>query len=164
MISSVQNLSCTYLLDADLFQILIFIIRYEIILPTRYSAGPLEFMDDIPIRTERGVREVTTEEWGKLKGYPSSWVTTAKDRPWVIQEPSLYVWSVLGDAFAPTLIHQENPKLEHNEEDDAIYTSIPPLSPRPPWEEDSSDEESEDEVDHHFPVQLELPPNMDAPF
>jgi hypothetical protein len=30
-------------------------------------------------------------------------------------------------AFDPTLIHQENPKLEHNEEDDAIYTSIPPL-------------------------------------
>jgi hypothetical protein len=54
--------------------------------------------------------------------------------------------------------------LEHNEDDDAIYTSIPPLSPRSPWEEDSSDEESEDEVDHPFPGQLELPPNMDAPF
>jgi hypothetical protein len=30
----------------------------------------LESVDDILIRTERGVREVTTEEWGKLKGYP----------------------------------------------------------------------------------------------
>jgi hypothetical protein len=68
------------------------------------------------------------------------------------------------DAFSPTLIHQENPKLEHNEEDDDIYTSIPPLSTRPPWEEDSSDEESEDEVDHPFPGQLELHPNMDVPF
>jgi hypothetical protein len=27
-------------------------------------------MDDILVRTKRGVREVTTEEWGKLKGYP----------------------------------------------------------------------------------------------
>jgi hypothetical protein len=34
----------------------------------------------------------------------------------------------------------------------------------PPWEENSSDEESEDEVDHPFPGKLELPPNMDAPF
>jgi hypothetical protein len=101
------------------------------------AGGPLESMDDILIRTERGVREVTTEEWGKLKGYPSSWGTTAKDRRRTIQEPSLHFWSVLGDAFAPTLIHLENPKLEHNEEDDASYTSIPSLSPRPPWEEDS---------------------------
>jgi hypothetical protein len=54
--------------------------------------------------------------------------------------------------------------LEHNEEDDAIYTSIPPLSRRPPWEQDSSDEESEDDVDHPFPGELELSPNMDAPF
>jgi hypothetical protein len=99
-------------------------------------------MDDILIHTERCVREVTTEEWGKLKGYPLSWGTTAKDRWWIIQEPSLHFWSVLGDAFAPTLIQPENPKLEHNEEDDASYTSIPPLSPIPPWEEDSSDEES----------------------
>jgi hypothetical protein len=30
----------------------------------------LESMDDILIRTEIGVREVTTKEWGKLKGYP----------------------------------------------------------------------------------------------
>jgi hypothetical protein len=67
--------------------------------------GPLEYMDDILIRTERGVWEVATEAWGKLKGYPSSWVTTAKDRRWIIQEPSLHVWSVLGDAFPPTLIH-----------------------------------------------------------
>jgi hypothetical protein len=69
----------------------------------------------------------------------------------------------LGDAFSPILIHPENPKLKHNEEDDASYTSIPPLSPRPPWKEDSSDEESEDEVEHPLPEELELPPNMDAP-
>jgi hypothetical protein len=77
--------------------------------------GPLKSMDDVLIRTERGVREVTTEEWGTFKGYPSSWGTTAKDRRWIIQEPSLHFWSVLGDAFSPTLIHPENPKLEHNE-------------------------------------------------
>jgi hypothetical protein len=58
--------------------------------------GPLESIDDILIRTERGVREVTNEEWGKLKGYPPSWGTTAKDRRRIIQEPSLHFWSVLG--------------------------------------------------------------------
>jgi hypothetical protein len=31
---------------------------------------PLDSMDDILVRTKKGVREVTTEEWGKLKGYP----------------------------------------------------------------------------------------------
>jgi hypothetical protein len=32
------------------------------------------------------------------------------------------------------LIHPENPKLEHNEEYDDIYTSKLPMSPIPPWE------------------------------
>jgi hypothetical protein len=68
--------------------------------------GPLQFMDDILIYTDRGLREVTTEKVGKLKGYPSSWGTTAKDRRWIIQEPSLHLWSVLGDAFAPTKRNQ----------------------------------------------------------
>jgi hypothetical protein len=80
-----------------------------------------------------------------------------KDRRRIIQEPSLHFWSVLGDVFAPTLVHPENPKLEPNEEDDGIYTIIPPLSPRPPWEEDSSEEESEDGVDHPSPRQLDPP-------
>jgi hypothetical protein len=62
------------------------------------------------------------------------------------------------------LIHPENPKYKHNEEDDDSYTSIPPLLPRPPREEDYSDEESEGEVECPFPEELELPPNMDAPF
>jgi hypothetical protein len=106
--------------------------------------GSLKSIDDIIICSERGVREVTTEEWGKLQGYPSYWGTTEKDRRRIIQEPRLQFWSVLGDAFAPTLIHQDNPKLEHNEKYDAIYTNIPPLSTRPSREEDSSDEESED--------------------
>jgi hypothetical protein len=70
----------------------------------------------------------------------------------------------LGDVFAPTFIHPENPKLEPTEEDDGIYTSIPPLSPRPPWKEEYSEEEQYDEVDHPSPGQLELPPNMDTPF
>jgi hypothetical protein len=87
--------------------------------PVYEADGPLKSMDDIIIRTERGVSEVTTEEWGKLKGYPSSWGTTAKDRWWIIQDPRLHFWSVLGDAFAPTLIHPE-PKLEPNEYDDGI--------------------------------------------
>jgi hypothetical protein len=90
---------------------------------------------------ERGAREVKTEEWGKLKGYPSSWGTTLKDRWRIIQEPSLHFWSFLGDPFAPNLIQPENTKLENNEEYDDIYTSISPLSPRPPWEEDSSYDE-----------------------
>jgi hypothetical protein len=71
-------------------------------------------MDDILIHTDRGAREVTTEECGKLKGYPSSWGTTAKDKRWIIQESSLNFWSVLGYTFTPTLIQQESPKWEHN--------------------------------------------------
>jgi hypothetical protein len=54
--------------------------------------------------------------------------------------------------------------VEPNEEDDGIYTGPPPLSPRPPREEDSSDDESEGEVDYPSPEHLEPPPNMDAPF
>jgi hypothetical protein len=131
--------------------------------PVYEADGRLESMDDILIRTERGVREVTTEEWVKLKAYPPSWGTTVKYRRRIIQEPSLHFWSVLGDAFDPTLIHPENPKLEPNEEDDGIYTSIPPLPPMPPWEEDYSEEVSEDGVDHPYPGQLE-PPYMDSPF
>jgi hypothetical protein len=103
------------------------------------------------------VREATTEEWGNLRGYPPSWRTTVKDRRRIIQEPSLHFWSVLGDAFSPTLIHPENSKLEPNEEDDGIYTSLPTMSPRPRWEEDSSEEESEDGVDHPSPGQLDPP-------
>jgi hypothetical protein len=38
------------------------------------------------------------------------------------------------------------------------------MSPITPWEVDSSDKESEYEGDHPFPEDLELPPNMDAPF
>jgi hypothetical protein len=131
--------------------------------PVYEADGPLDSIDDIVVRTKRGVREVTTEEWGKLKGYPPSWGTTAKDRWRIIQDPSLHFWSVLGDTFAPTLIHQQ-PKVKPNEEDDGIYTGPPHLSPRPPWEEDSSDDKSEGEVDYPSPEQLELPPNMDAPF
>jgi hypothetical protein len=63
--------------------------------------GPLEYMAYILIRTYRGAREVTTEEWGKLKGPPSSWGTTAKDRRRIIWEPSLHFWSVLGMHLLP---------------------------------------------------------------
>jgi site-specific DNA-cytosine methylase len=38
--------------------------------PVYEADGPLESMDDILVRTKRGVREVMTEEWEKLKGYP----------------------------------------------------------------------------------------------
>jgi hypothetical protein len=124
--------------------------------PVYEADGPLEYMDDILARTERGVREVTTEEWAKLKGYPLSWGTTAKDRRRIIQDPSLHFWSVLGDAFAPTLIQPE-PKVEPNEEYDGIYTGPPPLSPRSPREEDSSDEKSEVEVDYPSPEHWNSP-------
>jgi hypothetical protein len=73
--------------------------------PVYEADGPLYSIDNIIVRMERGVREVTTEEWGKLKGCPPSWGTTAKDRWRIIQDPSLHFWSVLGDAFAPTVIH-----------------------------------------------------------
>jgi hypothetical protein len=43
--------------------------------PVYEANGPVEYMDDILICTDKGVREVMTEEWGKLKGYPSSWGT-----------------------------------------------------------------------------------------
>jgi hypothetical protein len=131
--------------------------------PVYEANRPLDSMDDIILRTERGVREVTTEEWGNIQGYPSSWGTTAKDRRWIIQEPSLHFWSVLGGAFHTTFNHPEDPKFKHNEEEDASYTSITPLSPIPPWEEDSSDEESEDEVDHPLPEELDPPPKTWMP-
>jgi hypothetical protein len=63
-------------------------------------------MDDIIIHTDRGMTEVMTGEWGELKGCPSSWSTTAKDRRRITREPSLHVWSVLEDAFDPTLTHK----------------------------------------------------------
>jgi hypothetical protein len=132
--------------------------------PVYKMSGPLEYMDNTIIPTDRGVREVTTEEWGGLKVYPSSWGTTPKDRRRIIREPSLHFWSVLGDAFAPTLIHQEEPNLRHNGEEYASFATIPPLSPIPLWEEDSSDEESEGEGNLALTEELELPPNMDTPF
>jgi hypothetical protein len=48
--------------------------------PVYEADGSLESMDDILILTERDVMEAMAEEWGKLKGYPSSSGTTAKDR------------------------------------------------------------------------------------
>jgi hypothetical protein len=82
--------------------------------PIYYAKGPLESMDDILIRKDKWVREVTAEEWGKLKGYPSSWGTTAKYRRWIIRKPSLHFWSVLGDVFDLTLTHKEEPHLGDN--------------------------------------------------
>jgi hypothetical protein len=38
--------------------------------PVYEADGPLDSMVDILIQTERGMREVTVEEWGKLKVYP----------------------------------------------------------------------------------------------
>jgi hypothetical protein len=131
--------------------------------PMYEAGGPLESMDDILVRTKRGVREVTIEEWGELKGYPPSWGTTAKDRQRIIQEPSLHFWSVMGDTFATTLIHPES-KMEPDDKDDGISIGPPLLSPTPPWEEDSSDDESEGEFDYPSSEHLELPPNTDAPF
>jgi hypothetical protein len=40
--------------------------------PVYEADGPLDSMDDILVRTRTGVREVTTEEWGDLEGYPPS--------------------------------------------------------------------------------------------
>jgi hypothetical protein len=67
---------------------------------------PLESMHDILIRTERGAR-LQRRNGESLRDTPhlGAWGTTAKDRRRIIQEPSLHFWSVLGDAFAPTLIH-----------------------------------------------------------
>jgi hypothetical protein len=82
----------------------------------------------------------------------------------------------LGDAFAPTLTQKEEDYFCENEEEDSSLIGMPLLSTRQRWEEDSSDEESdfEDELpplrsSRGFLVDLdleevELPPNMDAPF
>jgi hypothetical protein len=48
--------------------------------PVYEADGPLEYMDDILVQTKIGAREANTGEWGRLKGYPPSWDTTAKDR------------------------------------------------------------------------------------
>jgi hypothetical protein len=117
-----------------------------------------------------------TEEWGKLKGYPSAWGTTAKDRMRIIQEPSLQVWSVFGDAFAPTLTHKEEDGFGKNEEVGSSLIGMPLLSTRQRWEEDSSDEEPgyEDEppllgnsrgsLEGLDLEEVDPPPNMDVPF
>jgi hypothetical protein len=75
--------------------------------PVYDSNGPIESMDDILIHTKRGVREVTMEDWGKLKGYPATWDTTAKGQRRIIREPILHFWSVLEDALAPILEGEE---------------------------------------------------------
>jgi hypothetical protein len=75
--------------------------------PVYGADRPFESMDNILIQTERGAREVTAEEWVKLKGYRPSWGTTWKDRRRIIQDPSLHCWSVLGGVFAHTLSHPE---------------------------------------------------------
>jgi hypothetical protein len=69
----------------------------------------------------------------------------------------------MGDAFATTLLHPES-KIEPNCEDDGISIGPPTLSPKPPWEDDSSDEEPEGEFDYPSSEHLELPPNTDDPF
>jgi hypothetical protein len=69
----------------------------------------------------------------------------------------------MGDAFAPTLIHPKL-KLEPNDGHDCVSMGPPPLSPRPPWEEDSSDDESDSEFVYPSSGHLELPPKWDAPF
>jgi hypothetical protein len=82
--------------------------------PVYDANGPLEYMDNIIIHTDREVTEVMTKESGFLKGYPFSWGTTAKYRRLKIQETILHFWSVLRGTFAPTLTHQEEPNLRHN--------------------------------------------------
>jgi hypothetical protein len=75
----------------------------------------------------------------------------------------LHFWSVVGDAFSPTLIHPKL-ELETNDDHDCVSIGPPPLSTRPPLEEDSSDDESDSECVYPSSEHLELPPNMDAPF
>jgi hypothetical protein len=69
----------------------------------------------------------------------------------------------MGDTFSPTLIHPKL-KLETNDDHDFLYIGPPPLSPRPPWEENSSDDESDSEFVYPSSEHLEIPPNMDASF
>jgi hypothetical protein len=82
----------------------------------------------------------------------------------------------LGDAFAPTLTHKGEYGYGENEEEDSSLIGIPLLSTGQRWEEDSSDEESgfEDEppllrnsrgfLEGLDLEEVELPPDMDAPF
>jgi hypothetical protein len=67
-------------------------------------------------------------------------------------------------AFAPTLTHKEEPGLGENREEETSIAGVPPLSSIPIWEEDCSDEKSESEDEHPLPEEVELPPNIDAPF
>jgi hypothetical protein len=92
-------------------------------------------MDDILIHTERGIWEVTTEDWGKLKGYPAAWGTTVKYRWWIIFEPRLHFWYVLGDVLAPTLGQEvEDCCCENEDEDeDSDLVGMPLLSTRQRW-------------------------------
>jgi hypothetical protein len=48
----------------------------------------------------------------------------------------------LGDLFAPTLIHKEEPGFGENKEEDTSITGMSTISTIQIWEEDSSDEES----------------------
>jgi hypothetical protein len=62
----------------------------------------------------------------------------------------------MGDAFATTLIHPHL-ELEPNDGQDFVYIGPPPLSTRPPWEEDSSDDESDSVFFNPSSEHLELP-------
>jgi hypothetical protein len=134
---------------------------------------PLEAMDDIMIHTERGVREVTMEEWGRLKGYPSSWGTIVKDRQWIISEPSVHIWSVMGDAILPTLEGSVVSTVVQDIDEEDL-SDLSPLMDSNRWEDDLSDDSSEFdyrigprmalEEEEVYEEEVELPPNMDSPF
>jgi hypothetical protein len=115
--------------------------------PVYDTYGPLKSMDGILIRTKSGVWEVTTEECGKLKGYPATWGTTAADRRRIIREPSLHFWSVLGDDLTSTLGKEEKDCCCENEDEDPGLMVMILLSTRQCWEEDSFDDESDSEDD-----------------
>jgi hypothetical protein len=69
--------------------------------PVYDADGPLESMDDILIRTERGVREVTTEEWGKFKGCPRFGVPLRKIGGGSYKTPSYIFVLSWGTHFLP---------------------------------------------------------------
>jgi hypothetical protein len=67
-----------------------------------YSASStLPAVDPLWIRSSRGCRLVTDEEWRRMKGIPTDWPVSAGVDSSLIACPSVHLWSVLGDLIGP---------------------------------------------------------------
>ena len=63
-----------------------------------YSASStLPAIDPLWIRSSRGCRLVSGDEWRRMKGVPNDWPLPASLESSLIDCPSVHLWSVLGD-------------------------------------------------------------------